>query len=158
MYLPEFDQVAGDFEEMSSVGKAALNVLSQDFGMFFGSCAGYCLLGAALLNATQAVEMVNHVTGFDYDLDEVCYLGRRVWYLKRGLSNLFGARAQDDRLPQRLMTVLEQGPTEGSRPDMERMLDEFYRLRDFDQRGIPRREALEALDLPILARLLYPEE
>lgn len=157
MYLPEFDDVAGDFEEMSSAGKAELNVLSQDYGMFFGSCAGFCLLGAAVLNATQAVEMVNHVTGFDYSLEEVCQLGRRIWYLKRGLSNLFGTKAEDDRLPSRLMAVLEQGPTEGSRPDMDLMLDDFYRLRKFNQWGVPSWEVLEELDLPELARLLYPD-
>jgi aldehyde:ferredoxin oxidoreductase len=102
------------------------------------------------------VEMVNHVTGFDYTVEEVCQLGRRVWYLKRGLSNLFGARAEDDRLPKRLMTPLQEGPTEGSLPDMELMLKEFYQLRGFDEEGIPRRDVLMALDLPELADLLHP--
>ena len=155
MYLPEFDEVIGDYEEMSSVGKAEMNVLSQDFGMFFGSCAGFCVLGAAPLSATQAVEMVNHVTGFDYTVKEACDLGRRVWYLKRGLSNFFGARAQDDKLPQRLMTPLDEGPTEGSVPDMELMLKEFYELRGFNENGMPRKEVLNELGLPELAELLY---
>ena len=156
MYLPEFDEVIGDFQEMSSEGKARMNVLSQDYGMFFSNCAPFCILGAAPLNSIQAVEMVNHVTGFDYTVDEVCQLGRRVWYLKRGLSNLFGARAEHDRLPKRLMTPLQEGPTEGSLPDMELMLKEFYQLRGFDEEGLPRRDVLMALDLPELADLLHP--
>jgi hypothetical protein len=56
--------------------------------------------GGMVLNATQAVAMVNHVTGFDYDLQEVMDAGKRVWYLKRGLSSIFGARAEHDRLPR----------------------------------------------------------
>ena len=40
--------------------------------MFFSSCAGFCNLGAMILNGTQAVDMVNHVTGFDYTIE--CYL------------------------------------------------------------------------------------
>jgi aldehyde:ferredoxin oxidoreductase len=156
MYLPEFDEVIGDFQEMSSEGKARMNVFSQDFGMFFSNCAPFCILGAAPLNSIQAVEMVNHVTGFDYTVEEVCQLGRRVWYLKRGLSNLFGARAKHDRLPRRLMTPLQEGPTEGSLPDMELMLKEFYQLRGFNDDGVPRREVLLELGLPELAELLHP--
>jgi aldehyde:ferredoxin oxidoreductase len=155
LYLPELGAEIADLEEMDSRGKAAFNVISQDFGMFFGHCAGYCLLGAAVLNATQAIDMVNHTTGFDYTLDEICHLGRRIWYLKRGLANLFGARAQEDNLPQRLMTPLEEGPTAGSVPDMELMMREFYALRGLEPNGLPRRKVLEDLDLDDLARLLY---
>jgi aldehyde:ferredoxin oxidoreductase len=154
-YLPEFGSEIGDLEEMDSRGKAAFNVISQDFGMFFGHCAGYCLLGAAVLNATQAIEMVNHVTGFDYTLDEVCRLGRRIWYLKRGLANLFGARAREDRLPRRLLIPLEEGSTAGSVPDMDLMIREFYKLRGLEANGLPRRQVLEELDLDDLARLLH---
>jgi aldehyde:ferredoxin oxidoreductase len=155
VYLPEFGPEIADLEEMDSRGKAAFNVLSQDYGMFFGHCAGYCLLGAAVLSATQAIEMVNHVTGFDYTFEEVCCLGRRIWYLKRGLASLFGARARDDRLPERLMTPLEEGPTAGSVPDMDLMLREFYELRGLDADGLPRRQVLQDLDLEDLAALLY---
>jgi aldehyde:ferredoxin oxidoreductase len=154
IYLPEFDELVGDLEEMSSRGKATFNVLMQDFGMFFSHCAGYCLLGAGVLTATQAVEMVNHVTGYDYTLDEVCHLGRRIWYLKRGLANLFGTRAEDDRLPQRLLAPLQEGPTAGSVPDMDLMISEFYELRGLDERGVPTRQVLEKLGLGDLARLL----
>jgi aldehyde:ferredoxin oxidoreductase len=157
LYLPEFDAVIGDYEEMSSSGKAAMNVLSQDYGTFFGNCAGFCLLGALPLNTGQAVEMVNCVTGFDYTLEEVVALGRKTWYLKRGLSNLFGARAEHDRLPKRLMTPLDAGPTEGSVPDMDLMLAEFYRMRGLDEEGVPRWEILEELGLTELAELLHPE-
>jgi aldehyde:ferredoxin oxidoreductase len=113
-------------------------------------------LGASPLNATQAIDMVNHVTGFDYTLDEILKIGRQLWYLKRGLTNLFGARAKDDRLPARLMTVLETGPTEGSVPDMDRMLAEFYELRGFNADGVPEKQVLENIGLPELAGLLHP--
>ena len=155
MFIPEIEALAQDLEEHSSENRAALNVACQDFGMFFSNCAVFCNLGAAPLNATQAVAMVNYVTGFDYTLDEVIEIGKRVWYLKRGLSNLFGARAEHDRLPKRLMTVMDEGPTEGSRPDMDLMLAEFYALRGFDENGIPTRETFEAVGLGDLAGLLH---
>ena len=153
--LAEIPELAEEWEEMSSEGRAAMNVACQDFGMFFSSCAVYCHLGAMPMNATQAVDLVNHVTGFDYTIREVMELGRRIWYLKRGLSNLFGARAEDDKLPKRMMTPFDSGPTEGSAPDMETMLTEFYELRGFREDGLPKKEILKDLDLADLAELLY---
>jgi aldehyde:ferredoxin oxidoreductase len=155
MYIPEIEALAMALEDHTSENRAALNVACQDYGMFFSSCAVYCNLGAVPLNATQAVEMINHVTGFDYTLEDVIDIGRRVWYLKRGLSNLFGARAADDRLPKRLMTRMDDGPTAGSLPDMDKMLAEFYALRGFDDNGVPGKAVLDKVGLPDLAALLH---
>src|SRR5680860_1001989 len=154
MYIPEIPEMAAEITEMSSEGKAELNVAAQDFGTFFSSCAVFCNLGAMVLNATQAVEMVNHATGFDYTLEEVVGIGRRVWYLKRGLSNLFGARTEHDCLPIRLRTVLDEGPTEGSSPNMELMLQEFYRLRRLQPDGLPERSVLEEMGMHTLTDAL----
>ncbi|HIE56451.1 MAG TPA: hypothetical protein EYP90_15000, partial [Chromatiaceae bacterium] len=147
MYLPEIPELAEEITGTSNEGKAKLNVACEDFGMFFSHCTGFCNLGAMILNATQSVAMVNHVTGFDYTLDEVMQLGRRIWYMKRGLSNLFGARAEHDVLTKRLMTILDTGPTEGSIPDMDLMLKEFYELRGLNEEGVPERKVLEGLGL-----------
>jgi aldehyde:ferredoxin oxidoreductase len=155
MYIPELPDLADDLPE-GSQDRAKLNVACQDYGMFFSNCAIFCNLGAAPLNATQAVDMLNHVTGFDYSLEEVIKIGRRVWYRKRALTNLFGARAKDDRLPKRLMTPMAEGPTKGSVPNMDLMLEEFYHLRGLDEAGVPRAAVLKALGLNILANLLYP--
>ena len=76
--------------------------------------------------------------------------------MKRGLSNLFGAKAVDDKLPERLMTPMKEGPTMGSVPDMDLMLNEFYKMRGFNKNGIPRKEILEKLKLNKLAHLLFP--
>lgn len=157
MYLPELGSVLEDFEEMDSNRKAEMNILSQDYGMFFNSCAGFCMLGSMVLSTQQAIDLVNSVTGFDYSLDEVCHLGQRVWFLKRGLSHLFGATAEHDRLPQRLMTPLPDGPTQDSVPDMDKMLREYYTLRKLEPDGHPSLEALQALGLDELARALYPQ-
>ncbi len=155
MIVPEIEELSRDYEDFSSEKKAELNVASQDYGLFFNSCAIFCSLGATPLNATQAIAMVNHVTGFDFSLEEVIEAGKRLWYLKRGLTNLFGARAEHDRLPKRLLTEIPEGPTAGSVPDMDKMLKEFYELRGIDENGIPRRDVLEDLGLTELADLLH---
>ncbi len=153
MFIPEIPELSDDFPE-GSEGRAKLNVVAQDYGMFFSNCAVFCNLGGAPLNATHAVDMVNHVTGFDYTIDDVMKIGRKVWYLKRGLTNLFGAGASEDRLPKRLMTPMTEGPSEGSVPDMDLMLKEFYEMRGLDENGIPGKEVLTDLGLDELAELL----
>jgi aldehyde:ferredoxin oxidoreductase len=155
MLVPEIEDLVMELEEQSSENRAKLNVACQDYGMFFTSCAVFCNLGANPLTATHTVSMVNYVTGFDYQLDEIIDIGRRVWYMKRGLTNLFGARAKDDRLPKRLMSAIEDGPTAGSVPDMDKMLAEFYELRGFDESGVPTKEILEKIGLPDLAQILH---
>ncbi|MDJ0783050.1 MAG: aldehyde ferredoxin oxidoreductase family protein [Desulfosarcinaceae bacterium] len=157
IYIPELADLAEDLPE-GSQGRAKLNVACQDYGMFFSNCAIFCNLGGAPLNATQAVAMLNLVTGFDYSLEEIMGIGRRIWYRKRALTNLFGARAKDDQLPKRLLTPLAQGPTKDSVPDMELMLAEFYQLRGLDENGVPREAILKALGLSTLADLLYPPQ
>jgi aldehyde:ferredoxin oxidoreductase len=155
MFIPEIPELSDDLP-MGSEGRAKLNIMAQDYGMFFSNCAVFCNLGGQPLTATPAVNMVNHVTGFDYTLEEILRIGRRVWLLKRGLTNHFGARAKDDKLPKRLMTPMEEGPTEGSVPDMDMMLREFYEIRGLDQDGIPKKSVLTDLGLNKLADLLHP--
>lgn len=158
LYFPDIPELADEQDGMDSTGKAPFVIAGQDFGAFLTGCAIFCNLGISPLTASQAVAMVNHVTGFDYTIEEVTALGRRIWYLQRGLSNLFGARAVHDRLPPRLMTPLTDGPSAGSRPDMDLMLKEYYELRKFTDDGIPERKVLIALDLQDLADLLYRAE
>lgn len=69
--------------------------------------------------------------------------------------HLFGARTGDDRLPRRLMTPVEDGPTAGSVPDMDMMLREYYQLRGFNEDGVPREDVLEEMGLLELTELLY---
>ncbi|MBU0463885.1 MAG: aldehyde ferredoxin oxidoreductase family protein [Proteobacteria bacterium] len=155
MFIPEIPDLAEDLPE-GSEGRAKLNIACQDYGMFFSNSAIFCNLGGSPLNATHAINMVNYVTGFDYTISEVLKIGRQLWYLKRGLSNLFGARAVDDKLPERLMTPMKDGPTQGSVPDMDLMLNEFYKMRGFNKNGVPRKDILEKLNLNKLAGLLFP--
>ncbi|MBN2049884.1 MAG: aldehyde ferredoxin oxidoreductase family protein [Spirochaetales bacterium] len=156
LYFPDIPGLAGESEGMDSHGKAALVALCQDFGAFFTGSAVFCNLGASPVTALQAVEAVNAVTGFDYTLDEVIQLGRRIWYLQRSLSCVFGASGADDALPARLLSPLEEGPSAGSVPDMELMLKEYYTLRDFDPQGRPSPEVLKELGLSDVISLIQP--
>jgi aldehyde:ferredoxin oxidoreductase len=53
------------------------------------------------------------------------------------------------------MTAIEDGPTAGSVPDMDKMLAEFYELRGFDASGVPKKETLEKIGLTDLAQMIH---
>ena len=65
-----------------------------------------------------------------------------------------GMTAADEKLPKRIMTAMKSGPTEGSVPNMELMLKEYYEIRGIDADGKPTKEKLEELNLGELAELL----
>ena len=58
-----------------------------------------------------------------------------------------GISGKDDVLPKRLLTAKPDGKAKGKIPDLGKMLPEYYRLRGWDDRGIPTKERLKELDL-----------
>jgi len=156
MYFPEIPELTDFGDPLSEDLKPQLVVKAENFGMFFNHSAIWCIFGGATLNATQAVKLFNLVTGFDYSLEDVMKRGERIWYIKRGIGNLFGVEAKDDRLPKKLKTPLPDGPTQGFAPDDEKLLKEYYELRQIDpQTGKPTKEVLKSLGLWELMKLLY---
>jgi aldehyde:ferredoxin oxidoreductase len=140
--------------EIIGKGKADLVYKSENLGMLTNACV-ICQFNFYALSVTDLVDMMRFATGFDYDLDELVACGERIWMLKRGLNNLMGVTAADDRLPKRMMTPFKEGGAAGSLPDMEKMLKEYYSLRGLDAQGRPLKERLNALGLTELAEKLY---
>ncbi len=143
-----------DYEGQTSEGKAEMTMISENLGMVLSS-AVFCVFVMACLKVNDLVEFLRTTTGFDYSLDELMECGERVWLLKRGLNNLMGVTAADDRLPKKILTPVNEGAAAGSVPDIELMLKEYYELRKFSANGYPSREKLEDVGLSDLARRLY---
>jgi aldehyde:ferredoxin oxidoreductase len=80
--------------------------------------------------------------------------GERIWHTKRGLSNLMGIKAEDDRLPRQILTPPADGGAKGSAPGLDIMLKEFYPARGLDSEGRPSTETLDRLGLSELSAKL----
>ncbi len=80
--------------------------------------------------------------------------GERIWMLQRGLNNLMGITAADDRLPKRIITPHTEGGAAGSVPDADLMLKEYYKARGLDAGGRPEKAKLNSLGLSALAARL----
>jgi len=155
-YFPEIPELVDFGDPLSDESKAVLAAKANDFGMFFHDSAIWCILGGSVLNATEIVNIFNAVTGFDFTIDDILEKGERIWFLKRGISHLFGMRAKDDKLPAKIITPLNEGPTVGVAPNADKQLKEFYKLRSIDsETGLPKKEKLLSLGLTKLSDLLY---
>jgi aldehyde:ferredoxin oxidoreductase len=96
-------------------------------------------------------EMIQLVTGWDIDLNEMNTIGERIYNLERLINVRRGLTRLGDTLPYRVMNEpIPDGPVKGRfcpRDELDKMLDEYYRLRGWDERGIPTDEKLKELGL-----------
>ncbi len=151
-FWPEIG-INGGYVQKSSVGKAKVTVISQNMGQVVNSLP-ICYLLMSIISSADLVELTNAASGFDYTLEELMTCGERIWMLKRGMDNLMGVTAADDKLPKQLLTSPPDGPALGSVPDMELMLREFYEIRQLEANGRPGKKKLESLGLGDLAARL----
>lgn len=100
--------------------------------------------------------MATAVTGRDFSPADVLHIGERIFNLKRAWVNRLGVAREDDSLPPPLLRPLSEGGTEGNVPDMEALLPEFYRQREWDwQSGRPLFDKLNDLGLNGVANELW---
>jgi aldehyde:ferredoxin oxidoreductase len=145
--------LTGDYEAQKSEGKAEMTVKSESLANICNA-SSMCLYVMGTLGFDDLVDAHKTITGEDFTQEELLQTAERMVLLKRGLSNLMGMTKEDEKLPKRIMTPMESGPTAGSVPDMELMLNEYYELRGIDSAGRPKKEKLAELNLGDLADIL----
>ncbi|MCX5809482.1 MAG: aldehyde ferredoxin oxidoreductase, partial [Proteobacteria bacterium] len=79
-----------------------------------------------------------------YTQEGLLSIGERTWNLERLFNLSAGFSAKDDSLPPRMLT---EAPPEGHVVDLAPMLDAYYRIRGWDENGIPKPETLDRLGL-----------
>jgi aldehyde:ferredoxin oxidoreductase len=111
------------------------------------------------LDFGEYVKAFNAVTGFGYSKEELFRISEKVWNLTRAFwareVKDFGRKY--DLPPERVYDPLPSGPAKGmhlTEEKVNRMLNEYYDLRGWDQNGIPREEKLKELGLEGVAQEL----
>jgi aldehyde:ferredoxin oxidoreductase len=93
-------------------------------------------------------EWLNHVTDWNLTPAELLTIGERLHNLKRMYNVRLGINRKDDTLPARLLTLARNdGMAAGVLPELDKMLKEYYRLRGWDENGIPTEKKLKELGL-----------
>ncbi|MFW9780186.1 MAG: orotidine 5'-phosphate decarboxylase / HUMPS family protein, partial [Candidatus Heimdallarchaeota archaeon] len=134
-------------------GKAELVRKMQDIFAVLDS-AEFCKFTTMATFSTLELEidlfarLLTTATGFFIDVKEFKKIGERIYNLERLFNLREGLTRLDDSLPKRfLVEPLDQGPAKGLLADIDALLSEYYRLRGWDELGVPSERKLEELSL-----------
>jgi aldehyde:ferredoxin oxidoreductase len=97
---------------------------------------------------TRLTRLINYATGAAYTEKSLLEAGERIFNLERMFLLQAGFSRDDDTLPKRMLEEpLPDGPARGHVVELDQMLPEFYRLRGWDENGVPTPEKLKSLGL-----------
>jgi aldehyde:ferredoxin oxidoreductase len=105
-----------------------------------------------LYGADKLVEVVNAVTGWDVDIQEILEVGERRLNMLRAFNSREGIGRESDTLPKKMFKrPLEGGRSDGyalDEKEWEAALEDYYRLCDWDvETGHPSLKKMESLGL-----------
>ncbi|RLI75299.1 aldehyde ferredoxin oxidoreductase [Archaeoglobales archaeon] len=144
---PEIIGLPEKIDPLTYEGKATWVKAFQDFTCVVNSAVN-CLFTTFALGAEDYAPLLSYVTGWDLSVDEVMKIGERICNLERLIINKYGFDGKDDVLPKRLLTEpLPEGVAKGQVVDLDRMKEEYYKLRGWVD-GKPTEEKLKELDIP----------
>jgi len=125
-------------------GKGRVVKAAQDATAIKNSLIHCNFAGLSLTNHSR---LLSTLTGWEVTLAELLETGERIWNLQRMFNVRMGVTRKDDTMPKLMSTPLPDGPTLGRAPDLEPMLEEYYRERGWDEDGKPTKEKLLKLGL-----------
>lgn len=135
-------------DPLKAEGKAKWVKIFQDFTCAVNSTVN-CLFTTFALGAKDYAELLSAVTGWNLTEDEILKIGERIYNLERVIINKYGFDEKDDTLPKRLLAEpMPEGPAKGQITELDKMKDEYYKLRGW-VKGAPTKEKLAELEIEL---------
>ncbi|PNX50551.1 MAG: hypothetical protein BV456_06325, partial [Thermoplasmata archaeon M8B2D] len=138
-----FDKKAGIVKNVQDERAAFFSLVLCDF---------------APISEEDCVDMWDLATGFNHTVESYLKCGERIWNLIRLFNLREGLQPGSDKLPPRLFNEsFTKGPVKGivlTKNRFEQSLKEYYSLRCWDEKGLPKKEKLKQLDLLEYANLI----
>ena len=106
--------------------------------------------GWQLYDTEQLVELVNAVTGWDVDKNDILSLGERKLAMMRVFNSREGITQEQDALPLKMSESLTKGITTGVRvepKEVQQAIKTYYHIAGYNDNGIPHPEKLCSLGL-----------
>jgi aldehyde:ferredoxin oxidoreductase len=135
------------FDRLGCEGAGKLVSVLQNF-MALCDSLNICKFTGFGLQAGDFHRWLNWITGWNISLEEFLRIGERIYNLKRLYNVKCGIGRKDDTLPERILNLKREELHAPERlPDLNKMLDEYYKVRGWDENGIPQKEKLSHLGL-----------
>ena len=99
----------------------------------------------------DVVDLLESATGLDFGgVDALNQIGERIFTLERLFNLKAGMSAKDDTLSKRfLKEPMPDGPSKGQVFEQEQVLPEYYKLRGWDEEGMPLPKKLKELKIEV---------
>ncbi len=134
-------------DQHTTEGKPELVITFQNLTAALDS-TGACLFTTFGIGGDELAALLSGATGIPYSVEEFMKAGDRIWNLERMWNLAVGMSSKDDQLPTRLVCEpIPTGPSKGEVSRLPEMLPEYYKLRGWDENGVPTPEKLHALGL-----------
>ena len=141
------DTFAEDFSDASTKGKAQACASSQDFVAMVDS-TGLCLFTTGAWGYEQFTKMVNADCAGEWTEERLRQTGERIWNLEKMFNLGSGLGYEHDTLPPRMLNdPLPSGFAKGGVAELDVLIPQYYEIRGWDERGIPRADKLASLAL-----------
>ena len=136
-----------DFARVETKGKAEIVKDSQDVVAAIDS-TGLCLFTRNAWELEDYAAQLEPACGGGWTAERLQEVGERIWNLERQFNLAAGLTADDDTLPDRILKdAAKTGAGKGRVAELGAMLPEYYRLRGWDKKGVPRAKTLRRLGL-----------
>ena len=134
-------------DRFETKGKAKFVVDFQHLMSMLDSlhCCKFVIFGG--MTVEPLVKTLNLVTGWDFSKEDFLKTGERIFNLKRLYNVREGISRKDDILPPRILNHPRGGGAGDNLPCLNKMLNEYYQIRGWDEFGIPTKETLKRLEL-----------
>jgi aldehyde:ferredoxin oxidoreductase len=128
-------------------GKAELVKAFQDATGVFDS-AGICIFTSFAWGLADVQPQIQAACEGDWSMEKLALVGERIWNMEKQFNLAAGLTRKDDDLPPRLKTEpCKTGPAKGLVSGLDKMLPEYYKIRGWNEDGVPKRETMERLGL-----------
>ena len=94
----------------------------------------------------EYANILSAVTGVDYRSEDLMRVGERIWNVERLYNIREGFTRADDTLPDRFFEQQVNGRVI-DREEFLKTLDEYYRMRGWDENGVPAKDKLRMLGI-----------
>src|SRR5210317_820738 len=137
-----------DVDRHAIRGKAKMTKHYQDYCAWAYDSLGYCYFLLMDTPEQDVVDLLESATGVDFGgVDALNRIGERIFTLERLFNLKAGMSAKDDTLPKRfLKEPMPEGPSKGQVFVQDQILPEYYKLRGWDESGVPGLDKLKDLN------------
>jgi len=139
-YAPE------EHDPHDSAGKGQVTADFQNYMAIYNPLGLCKFIAKGQVGPRHVVDLLNVAMGWDWTAEDLLRTGERLFNLKRLINLRLGITRADDTLPRRVLTEPRpSGGAAGVLPDLDLMLEEYYRVRGWTPEGVPTPERLAAL-------------